>query len=379
MTNINAPVPADRRVGSVLGLAYGDAIGDPVEFSSYRSIMASGGAQLPSLFRVTDDTQMSLAVWDAIEAWDMPRTMGEVPASIGMLRLELAASFGAWRVDRDNNRAPGTTCMSALGNLSRMGLGQWTLATSAASAGCGSVMRAPWIGLSDKLTDEMVERVAMLQAVLTHGPAENAYCAAALAALTRALARDEVAPGGCAEWLADWADERSDFSYDESVLSSLWRVTKTSDAPREGHSSPESYRDEGLSHVREVAESARALAEELRVSPWDIDPCSVAGEGWRARECMAVAVGILDGFALDTDFVPGALAVGALAVGALAVEMLLRAAETNGDSDSIGAITGALVGAAFGADAFPAEWLTRVEARYQHELAVAAGLVPSAR
>lgn len=350
-----AVVPAERRLGSVLGLAFGDAIGDPVEFRRYPEI-SKHGVQVPDRFRVTDDTQMSLAVWSALEAWEMPRTMGDVNGSLAMLRIELFASFVSWLHDPDNNRAPGATCIGALSQLERVGLGSWSLATSATSAGCGSVMRAPWVGLSDKLTDEMVERVAMLQAVLTHGPAENAYCAAALAALTRAVARDEVAPGGAADYLLAWSEDRALFSYDRAVLGDLWRVTRQSDDRAAGHDSPESYRDEGLAHVRWVVRAAGELTGELLGSPWGFDPAVVSGEGWRAREAVALAVGVFDAF---DAYGP--------------VSALLRAAETSGDSDSVAAITGALVGAHAGADAFPAAWLLRLEPRYQAELMRAGG------
>lgn len=357
MTNTTeAVVPAERRLGSILGLAYGDAIGDPVEFRKYAEI-SDIGVGIPMAFRVTDDTQMSLAVWDALAAWEMPATMGEVNRSLALLRVELYATFLAWYHDPDNNRAPGATCMSALRMLEDRGLGSWTLATSATSAGCGSVMRAPWIGLSDKLTDDMVERVAALQAVLTHGNAES-YTAAAAARLTRAIARDEVAPGQAAAWLADYSRDLARSEYDRTVLSDLWRLTKHSAAARGGHASPESYVAEGAEHVAWVAEAAARLSTALVADPWGFDPCSIAGEGWRARECLAVAVGIFDALAAYTP-----------------VEALLRAAETNGDSDSIGAVTGALVGAHAGADAFPKHWLLRVEPRYQHELMRAAGRV----
>lgn len=352
MTNTSTTqIPADRRVGSILGLAYGDATGDPVEFRKYHEIMKNG-VGIPARLRVTDDTQMSLAVWDAIWAWDSS-------APLGHLRLELAATFGAWYHDPDNNRAPGGTCLTALGALERLGLGGWTEATSHTSAGCGSVMRAPWIGLVEDLDDEQVERVAMLQAVLTHGPAENAYVAAALAALTRALARGEVVPGDCAAWLAEWAAWLAECPvYDEVVLSNLWRKVKQSDRRGEGHASQLSYVMEGLGHVAWVADAADRLASALTDEGfWSFDPCAVAGEGWRARETVAVAVGILDALGGPAD----------------AREALLRAAATNGDSDSIGAITGALVGAAYG-EVWPADWLLRVEPRYQAELAVAAGL-----
>jgi ADP-ribosylglycohydrolase len=342
-TNLN--IPSEKAQGSIWGLAFGDAIGDPVEFRKYDQIVAAGGAKVPARLRITDDTQMSLAVWNAINTWN-------IETSLGHLRMDMLTEFVAWKHDKDNTRAPGATCMSAIGSLERVGLGRWVSATSAHSAGCGSVMRAPWIGVHPKVADEMVGPIAMLQAVLTHGPAENAFCAAALAELTRAIARDEVVPGQAADWLFEWAAQSH--SYDQAALGDVWKVAKHSDAQTMGHRDQGDYVREGVAHVSWVADAAADLAAELRQPQgfWAIDPCSIAGEGWRARECMAVAVGIFDAITPNED----------------GVDALLRAAQTNGDSDSIGAITGGLVGAHFGYSEFPAEWLDRLETRYCREL-----------
>ena len=49
---------------------------------------------------------------------------------------------------------------------------------------------------------------------------------------------------------------------------------------------------------------------------------------------------------------------------------LLEAVNTDGDSDSIAAITGAIVGARVGVDALPSSWVRDVEASaYLHDLA----------
>jgi ADP-ribosylglycohydrolase len=81
---------------------------------------------------VSDDTQMSLAVW---------RALGE-SEPVGAFVDE----FLAWRVDPDNTRAPGNTCLSALGAIAAGA--SWLEATVLGSKGCGTVMRAPWIGLT---------------------------------------------------------------------------------------------------------------------------------------------------------------------------------------------------------------------------------------
>ncbi len=59
--------------GSLFGLAYGDALGKPTEFSDYPTIVAAYGAGGPRELvgepaLVTDDTQMALAVGESLLA-----------------------------------------------------------------------------------------------------------------------------------------------------------------------------------------------------------------------------------------------------------------------------------------------------------------------
>lgn len=68
------------------------------------------------------------------------------------------------------------------------------------------------------------------------------------------------------------------------------------------------------------------------------------GKGWVAEEALAISV------------------LCALA-GTNAREAIVAAVNHSGDSDSTGAITGNIVGAINGANAFPAEWIDRVELR----------------
>src|SRR5688500_12504896 len=58
--------------GTLFGLAFGDALGAPTEFMSYDAIIERYGPrgphELPARALVTDDTQMTLAVADALLA-----------------------------------------------------------------------------------------------------------------------------------------------------------------------------------------------------------------------------------------------------------------------------------------------------------------------
>jgi ADP-ribosylglycohydrolase len=344
MTNTqNVVIDSDRIAGSVYGLAVGDAFGDPIEFAS--PPMNGVGPAAPVQFRVTDDTQMSIYVVKAINAWD-----GE---HLGLLRQELAVEFDTWYDEQSKGwaRAPGNTCMSALRKLSFMGLGGWQQATSLTSAGCGSVMRASWVGLHPKVTDENVFAVAAMQAVLTHGPAENAFAAAALAELTRAIARDEVVPGGASAWLFDWALDHESMDYDTTALGTiLWRIAKPTDGS-DAYEDPSDYVIEGVEHVQWIAQAAKDLTRALGDRKlFTFDPAEYSGQGWRAREAVAMAVGVFD-------------------AGLGYVDSIRAAAWTKGDSDSTAAITGALAGAHYGINEVPVAWRGAIEARYQRELA----------
>jgi ADP-ribosylglycohydrolase len=112
-------------LGSIVGLAVGDALGYPAEFRKREQLLAKigpqgitdfialddprfsrphfvGGGPPPGTF--TDDTQMSIAMAEALlEA-------GE--ADIDELMNAMARRFIAWSRSDENNRAPGNACMT---------------------------------------------------------------------------------------------------------------------------------------------------------------------------------------------------------------------------------------------------------------------------
>src|SRR4051794_16085255 len=154
-----------RASGCLFGLALGDALGAPTEFRSLDAIWTLFGPDGPSEppgnpARVTDDTQMALAVGEALLAAARPLTAAT-------LEPPLRHAFIEWARSPENNRAPGRTCMTACANLAA---GQpWVTATVAHSKGCGANMRVAPVGL---LADEAAATraaVAQFQAALTHG------------------------------------------------------------------------------------------------------------------------------------------------------------------------------------------------------------------
>src|SRR5690349_7495244 len=103
----------ERIAGCLFGLAFGDALGAPTEFLSVAEIVRRwppAGPWEPSgePARVTDDTQMALAVGEALAEALVRRDVS--PATVESL---MRAAFVEWLNSPDNNRAPGRTCLRA--------------------------------------------------------------------------------------------------------------------------------------------------------------------------------------------------------------------------------------------------------------------------
>jgi ADP-ribosylglycohydrolase len=311
--------------GSLFGLAYGDALGKPTEFQDYETIVAAYGpagprelAGEPAL--VTDDTQMMLAVGEALVAAG-PLT----PASFEPV---LRQGFLDWAISPDNNRAPGMTCLRACGNLAD---GRpWQQASQIHSKGCGANMRVTPVGLIRGLTDDQRSGAAQLQAGLTHGH-ETGLTASELTAFAVHWLRDGLPAQDLLPRLrAHCADQR--LVYREDWLGELWQ--------RPMVETPEDFISRGWD---ESAAALDGVADALRKGDVGGDPCLLTGAGWIAEEALATA---LYCYLLSPDE---------------PVTVLGRAAATSGDSDSIACLAGGFAGAALGLAAWPAPWQEQIE------------------
>jgi ADP-ribosylglycohydrolase len=149
--------------GTLLGLAIGDAMGSPTEFSDITRIAAEYGPwrtmPLPlssGRARVTDDTQMTLALGEGlIEA------LAAGPLTAGRMEPPVRVRFLEWWCSPENNRAPGMTCLRACEALSRGG--PWQAASEVGSKGCGANMRVAPAGLIPGLDQEQRSGAARLQ------------------------------------------------------------------------------------------------------------------------------------------------------------------------------------------------------------------------
>jgi ADP-ribosylglycohydrolase len=176
-------VDRDRARGLIYGLALGDALGWPVEFMQLPQILAkygrSGIADPPDPALYTDDTQMSVAVAEAlIEAGqrDLDVLMGAV-----------ARNFIGWKRDPITpTRAPGATSIRGVNALERGA--PWREAGVKDSKGCGACMRVAPVGYLYQGNPGRLQSVARAQGTLTHRhPTADAACIGAAYLIKLAL------------------------------------------------------------------------------------------------------------------------------------------------------------------------------------------------
>ncbi|WP_269783599.1 ADP-ribosylglycohydrolase family protein [Streptomyces sp. QHH-9511] len=328
----------------MLGLALGDAMGYPTEFLTMEQISATFGPwhrmEMPlspgDIVRVTDDTQMTLAVGEALaDVTTSPHETGgrwgaAQPVTPTQVEAALRRHLVAWLRSPDNNRAPGQTCLNACAALER-GI-PWQDATVISSKGCGANMRVAPVALVPGLSAEQRSGIAQLQAAMTHGH-PTALAASDLTAhviwlLTQGCALDDLLPR-----LRSYAQE-SRHNYHSDWLGDLWR--------KAGAPDPASYIAFGWD---ECLRALDKVSGALRAREMDRDPSEAVGPGWVAEEALATALYCF------------------LLVQGDARGSIMRGAHSSGDSDSIAALAGAFAGAKHGTHYWLHEWVTVLEYR----------------
>ncbi len=307
----------DRSRGCLLGGAVGDALGWPIEFCSLSEIelrYSHGYREAAFNGAVTDDTQMVLftaegllrayvavqksplwATHAAYARWYRTQTE-QYPAEFEPNDGWLLPHQALW-----DRRAPGNTCMSALGAA-----GYNPLRADNNSKGCGGVMRVAPIGLTHTEPFETAGRISEL----THGHPTSSVASGAFALLIAHIARDQMPLLAAVDAVIGYAAQQEQSG--ETV--------------------------EALSLARDHATLGSGRGIPAPLAP------GLNGGGWIAEEALAIAV-----FCCLAERDP--------------IDAIYRAVEHDGDSDSTGAIAGNILGALLGTEWIPDEWLRKLELR----------------
>ena len=285
----------NRAKGMVYGLAIGDALGRVTEFMSLHRIKSTYGedgiTDLPDPALFTDDTQMSIAIAEAL----IRTGEKDLEAIMQVVRDE----FVKWLHSPENTRAPGRTCLTGADNMEKGIL--WSKSGVASSKGCGSAMRAAPIGYLYQHDPEKLKWAAHATGICTHGhPAADAACIGA--AYLVKLALDGTSPESMIPDLLTFTEGISG-EWDEAIL----KIEKCLD-----------WEDE-----------ERAL--------------SFLGEGWVGEEAVALALYCFLRYPDSYE------------------KVVIRGANTNGDSDSIACIGGSISGACLSVEAIPENWISKIE------------------
>lgn len=285
----------EQVLGMVYGLALGDALGAPVEFLDLHSIRSKYGRpgimDLPEPALFTDDTQMSLAVAEALVAaghQDLEAIMAAV-----------SREFVSWLNSPENHRAPGESCLFGARQL-KAGV-PWRQSGKPQSKGSGAAMRVAPIGYFYQHDLSKLRQVAAATALATHQH-PTAQTAAVAAAFLVKLALDQILPAKFLPALkAETQGQDQDFDQALARLDKAMRMTET---------------DAGLAHL---------------------------GEGWVAEEAVMAALFCFLRYPYEY------------------LATIRLAANSQGDSDSIACIAGAISGAYLGVSALPRQWASRIE------------------
>lgn len=321
----------DKCRGSLVGGSVGDALGYEVEFMSLLYIRIRYGEKgivnyeldRNGIAEFSDDTQMSLFtaegllnavnaekyhcsdmlpyISEAYHCWYTTQTM----PPLKMSKCWLSHLAALW-----SNRAPGTTCMSALAS-------QGPVVNY--SKGCGGVMRVAPIGIFSGAHPEQLDNVnagqiAGLAADLTHKHPLSTLSSIALAMLVSDLiTREKV--------------DREEFRF--IVIHRVFKLME-----------PNNLKSEHFDYLSKLIIKALDLAVS-KVS--DTDAIGQLGEGWVAEETLAIAIFSVMRYINDFE------------------KCIVCAVNHDGDSDSTGAVAGNIIGALLGYSAIPKKYLMTLE------------------
>lgn len=317
----------DRFLGCLVGGALGDALGYPVEFMTVKEIKNCYGlsgirepliSRLDKTAHISDDTQMTLftanglllaynegltlpdALWIAYQRWYYTQMMRCADMSFIQRRAGDPLPFILDQQPLRACRAPGSTCLTELGNARKGAPG----ANLNDRKGCGGVMRVAPCGLFFAEHSDLAYDAGAIAAALTHGHPTGYTAAGALAMMIALIV-------GSNKTIRDAACTVS------NIVRGLPDSAETVDAI-----------DAALFYAGTQTPPQRAI--------------EALGEGWIAEETLSI--GLYCALKAST---PKAA--------------LVMAVNHKGDSDSTGAVCGNIVGAYYGIDALPQDWIKTLE------------------
>lgn len=326
---------------TVYNFAFGDAWGYVTEFKKFKDIVKKQ-YQVPEILKVSDDTQMGIYTMKAMKLMmqnGVDFSQIDDPVVADRIRVAFANAYVMFYYDKDNDRAPGMTCMSALENYIYSSQANGLEGSSKNdSLGCGTIMRTPWIGLLP-LTRREMAGLAILHSQTTHGHALSWITSSVLTLM-----------------IDDLLHNKNTDDTDSSMFDHAVRIV---DEIRDMNLVLLENYSLDLVNLKQRLEtfafSWNEITKVLReVNGEFVDVNRVFGEGWTADESLYNALGICSLYNNSSEIYSG----------------IRRLVYTGGDSDSIAAIAGSIYGAKYGEFAVSKnELINSLEPRYQDELA----------
>ncbi len=324
----------DKYKGCLVGGAAGDALGYAVEFIEASQIFRLYGENgiteyvlTDGVAQISDDTQMSLFTAEALCRAERENT--ERGVSLPYIDA-IKHNYKAWYITQTRRyplpeesnpsyimtlpelyfrRAPGNTCLSALGS-DYFGTIDEPINRS---KGCGGVMRVAPIGLlfGNDYPIEKLDMLAAEAAALTHGHSLGYIPAAALAHIVHLVVHQE------------------GISLIDAVADMKMSMKK------------QFSNDEHISEFIDIIDRAVELSFYDEID--DLEAIHALGEGWVAEETLAIAIYCSLKYEYDFE------------------KALIAAVNHDGDSDSTGSVTGNILGAYLGINRIPKKFIDRLE------------------
>lgn len=326
----------DRIRGCLIGGAAGDALGYAIEFLPEDAIYDHYGEsgitdyateKLTGCAVISDDTQMTLFTAAGILSAEGISPLHEIAKAYDDWLKTQECSFVENQDETANmdysqrlmqlstlwvRRAPGNTCLSALGERKRNAVPDcYEFTPLNHSKGCGGVMRVAPIGFLNHLPDDEIYAIGSHCAAITHGHSLGYMPASVLTNIIHLLAY------------------RSDNTTLLEVVVSAREKAKTM-----------FMYDPYCSDLLATIDKAIELSQN---SLSDLENIHAIGQGWTGDEALAIA--IYCSLRHTQDFSAA----------------LTAAVNHNGDSDSTGAITGQILGTLHGYSTIDGKWKRGLE------------------